>query len=594
MVNKWLIAPFLLCGELITSQLAAECDCQTQACQPLDCEPQCCQYDQSEDQQEQEEPIKNGIRGIFITSDREDIIPGGRPDQTGVQVFDFRVPGGPEELTAILEEYLGRPMTKKTLIEIKQRIMQFYVDQGNSLIGIEIPAQKTRGGVVQFLVIQKTYGKSIFKGKAIYSQEKLERLLDIDPCDLNENDLRNNLAWINKNNFQAVNMRFVKSEDDPDVVDIVFTSKSRPQIRPYIKGDNTGSASTGWGRMAVGFNWGNAFWLGDILTLEYKTSNLLFKTFHNGTLTYLAILPWKHFFTVFGTYANIKPKNRRARINAYSWQVRPKYNIPFLPLYTSFQHSITFEYAWKFSNSNVFNLVQTTQVQNVNPRRITNIFVTEFIFNYTMFYRFKNHSLSFYGTLTGSPFTYLPHQSERNYGRLRFHSKPKFAYVNLVLGDVITFKNKCALSIFMRSQLAPWTLPSTELFSVGGYFSVRGYTQSKVSGDNGFVIQNEFRLPAWKTFPKKKGSIKFLAFMDYGISNNLHVQQSTRANARRIPHTQDLWGVGPGFRYNIGTHFQLRCDYGFKLLNLFGSTSARARQINKGIGELHIGALASY
>lgn len=568
MISKWLIAPFLLCGELLTSQLMADQDVEDVVIP------------------EEQAVAEKGIRGIFITSDRADIVPGGRPDKAGINLVDFNVKGSSEELVDLLQEFMGLPMTKKNVIAIKQKIMKYYVDRDNSMIGIEIPAQKTIGGVVQILVIQKHYGKSIWKGCAIYSINKMEDILCIDPYDLDEVSLRNNLSWINKNNFQSVNMKFIKG-DQPDIVDIEFTSKARPVVRPYVKGDNTGSSSGGWGRMAAGVNWGNALWMGDTWSFEYKTSNEV-ERLCNFTSTYLCILPWKNFFSVFGTYSRSRPVNRNAKIRSISWQVKPKYDIPIGLLYKPLQQSITFEYAWKYKSNTTRNLLPPFST------RVRKQFVTPFGFNYTMFNRIKNHSLSLYFNLYGQPFTYLEHQSHRVYNMERRHSKPKFVYANLTLGDVISFKNRSAISIQFRGQLAPRTLPNTELFGAGGYSSVRGYNEGKLSGDNGFYIQSELRSPPWKFSPKGKGEIKLLAFMDYGLVNNLYVQQSRRPGAKRIPHTQDIWGVGPGLRYTVGTNFQLRCDYGIKLLDVFGQTAKQRRMINRGFGELHIGALLSY
>lgn len=569
MINKWLITPFLLCGELLLAETAT-------APKPTVAQ----------------KPKATAIQGIFLSGERNDVIRDGRPGMTGIKVMDFHIPGGQQPLIDLLQPYLGKPLTKKTVIEIKQKIMNHYVKQGTAMIGVEVPAQKTTGGVVQILVIKKTFGKAIYKGKAIYSQEKLESILGISPGEeISEYDLKNNVSWINRNNFQSVQMRFIRG-NALDVVDIEFNSKRRWMFRPYVSGSNTGSATTGYGRMSAGVNWGNAFFIGDLLSVEYKTSNE-FKRLHNYNITYTSFLPEKDIFTVFATYAKVKPFSRTSRIVAKSWQVRPRYTILFLPLYKPFQQTLGFEFDVKFSNSNVINLAGVPTVQQVGPPVIRNIYVTQFVLNYVAFNKIGKHSLAFNFAITGSPFTFLPYQSQFNFNRNRTNSRPRYGYLSFTFGDVITFENKNILSILLRTQLAPHTLPSTELFSVGGYSTVRGYHEAEASGDNGFIANFELRTRDFKTFPKSKGRITALAFVDYGVSNNLFIRQSTRPGAKRIPHTEHLIGVGPGIRYYVGSYFQLRCDYGIKLHKLF-SNSPSARKLHAGFGELHIGALAAY
>ncbi|MBS0628955.1 MAG: ShlB/FhaC/HecB family hemolysin secretion/activation protein [Verrucomicrobia bacterium] len=569
MIKKFWLAPILLCSELVCGGLMAADNPPTQ-----------------------QQRTSNAINGIFLTSDREDVIAEGRPDVTGIRVHDFRVPGGDDSLIEILRPFLGMPLNKKTAIEIKQKIMKHYVAQGMSMIGVEIPAQRTRGGVIQILVKEKQFGRAIFRGKAIYSNEKLRTILAINPQEqIAENVLRNNLSWINRNNFQSVQMRFVPTTD-PDVVDIEFNCKSRSPFRFYAKGDNTGSASTGYGRLAAGVNWGNAFFIGDLLSLEYKTSNQ-FRRFQNYNVNWVSFLPHKDVFSVYATYAKVKPASPRARITSKSWQVRPRYTILFLPLFQPFQQTLSFEYDIKFSNSNVINLAGAPTVQQVGPPVIRNIYVTEFLINYIALNKIGIHSLNFNAGVTISAFTFLPYQSRQVYNRNRANSVPRFVYLSLLFGDVMTFCNESSISILLRAQLAPHTIPSTELFSVGGYSTVRGYHQSEASGDNGFIANFEWRTPELKFFPKNKGRLTALGFVDYGISNNLYVKQSNRPGAKRIPHTQYLLGVGPGLRYYVGSYFQLRFDYGIKLHKLF-SNSPQQRKLHDGFGQVHIGAMASF
>lgn len=566
--SRWLVPSFLLCAEILSTQLQA-----TSMEQPS---------------------TSKGIQGIVLTGNPEEVLPEGRPGMDGVYAIDIEIPGGARALGDLLEPFLGKPVTKKTVIAIKQKIMTYYVDQGIKMIGVELPAQRTKGGVVQFLVIRKRFGKPIYKGESLFDEEQLNDRLGISPGqEIADDVLQTNLSWLNKNPFSYTKMKYVKG-DERDVLDIEFTSKSRSPIRVYVKGDNTGSAHTGYGRLYTGFAWGNAFFRGDILSFEFTTSNE-FKRLQKYSANYTCFLPWQHIFNVYGSYAIVKPSSPNAKITAHAWEVAPRYTIPFRPIYTPLQRSLSFEFDVKNTNSSIINLNSGGTIQPAAGRTRTRkeIYITQIVSNYTRYNSFRKHSTTFDLTFALAPFKFLPHQTKRDYNKIRPHSRPQYCYLNITAGDVITIPETLTIAVLLRGQIASTTLPSTELFNIGGYDTVRGYHEAVCSGDNGFIANLEFRTPKYKIFPCCKGKLLFLAFVDYGISNNWFIKQSTNPRAKHIPHTLSLLGVGPGMRYTINPNFQFRCDYGFKLHHLFANTKD-LKVLRGGFGQWHVGALASF
>jgi hemolysin activation/secretion protein len=570
MISRWLLAPVLLCGQAYSSDYY----CDTDPC-------------------EEQTQTSIGIQGIFLTERMDDIIPEGRPEMTGIQMMDIEIPGGAECLGLILEPYLGREVTKETVIEIKQQIMTYYVDQGMRMLGVSVPSQITKGGVVQFLITKKSFGSPIYIGEGWYDCEKLGCYLDVCPNqEICEDTLLNDLAWLNFNPFRYARMRYVQS-DERDVVDIEFEVKTRRAIRFYERADNTGFASSGYGRFYSGVILGNMFNRGDILSLEYQFSNK-FKRLQEFTGNYTCYLPWQHIFSLYGMYASVKPIVPFNSIHARAYQVKPRYTIIFKPLYTPFQQRVTFGFDYKYTNSSILNLSTLEgQIQPLPGALRREINITQLLLEYTLFHHICNHDISFDLQFYASPFKFLPHQSNQAYNAQRPHSKPLYCYLYVTAGDVYTVCNTMTISLLLRGQVASRTLPAAELFSIGGYDTVRGYHEAEVTGDNGFIANLELRTLPFCVTPKNRGKILFLAFLDFGLSNNWNVTQSVVPGAKRIPHTQYLLGIGPGLRYSINPNFQFRCDYGFKLHKLFrGNLSDN--QLLRGSGQVHLGALASF
>jgi hemolysin activation/secretion protein len=538
---------------------------------------------------------QNGIQGIFLTGKMEEVIPQGRSDIKGIQTKDLAIPGDQAALEELLKPYLGRPISKEIAIEIKQKIMQYYVSQKKPLIGVEIPQQKTTGKVIQIVVMQKKFGKPVYKGESWYSDEQMSKYLAIEPGqEIAEDALQNNLSWMNRNPFNYSTAKYIPS-DDPRVVDLEVTTKTRRALRFYTRAENSGSEATGYDRFAAGFSWGNALWRGDLFTFEYCFSNE-FSRYQSYMANYTCFLPWKHLAMLFGNYAKVKPviPGGTSTVDAQSTQAYFHYTIPFKSLYTTFKHEMILGLEYKHTNSNIVLLSNgTVDTTITGPLIIKTINVTQAYANYSLYDVVDNQNISFSLDLYGAPAKILPHQSYADFNALRSNSTSRYFYAHATFADVYTIPDIMSFCFLLRGQVASGTLPPTELFILGGYNTVRGYHEAELATDNGVIANFEIRsrpLELWRR-GKTRDQLTFLAFADYGLGNNWFIAENT--GLATPPRTQYLFGVGPGLRYAIAPYLQLRADYGFKLKQLFTSNKAE-QELRLGFGQFHLGLLVSY
>lgn len=534
---------------------------------------------------------ESDLKGIFVTSQAQDVLYEGRPNVKGVQLLHLDFPGTAEGMKNLLQPFLGQPLTKELAIEIKQKILLYYLAQKRPLTAVEFPEQKTAGNVVQILVINQQFGKPIYRGEIWYSSAQLNRYLAIEPGrEIAEDTLQNNLSWMNRNPFQYSTVRYVPS-DVPGVMDLEVTSKSRRVLRFYARAENSGTATTGYGRFATGFSWGNALWIGDLFSFEYSFSNE-FSRYQSYMASYTSFLPWKHILLLFGNYATVKPLIESATVDAHSTQVFLHYVMPIKPLYTPFKQEVILGAEYKKTNSNVTVLSGgQIEAQLIGPPVIQNLNVTQAYGNYTLYDIVGNHNLSFSLDVYGSPASFLDHQSNADFNALRPNSKNRYFYTYLTFAEIYTLPKVMSVSFLLRGQISNDTLPPTELFCLGGYNTVRGYHECELSTDNGLVVNFELRTRPFQPSTKLKDQLIFLAFVDYGLGNNWFT--SAQPGFAKPPHTQELIGVGPGMRYTINPYLQARVDYGFKLNHLFMSNGLE-RQLRLGFGQFHLGLLVSF
>ncbi|WP_204368515.1 ShlB/FhaC/HecB family hemolysin secretion/activation protein [Neosynechococcus sphagnicola] len=110
-------------------------------------------------------------------------------------------------------------------------------------------------------------------------------------------------------------------------------------------------------------------------------------------------------------------------------------------------------------------------------------------------------------------------------------------------------------------QLTPNSLLPQQQFVIGGGQSIRGYRQNVRSGDNGFRVSAEGRLPIYRD-EAGKPLIQLAPFFDAGaVWNQVN-------NPNLLPEQTFVAGAGLGLLWEPFPRFNVRLDYGIPLIDL--------------------------
>ncbi|MGF1570911.1 MAG: ShlB/FhaC/HecB family hemolysin secretion/activation protein [Nodosilinea sp.] len=118
-----------------------------------------------------------------------------------------------------------------------------------------------------------------------------------------------------------------------------------------------------------------------------------------------------------------------------------------------------------------------------------------------------------------------------------------------------------------EAQLATSTLPSQELFGLGGQRTVRGYRQDRLLTDNALLVSAEVRFPVLRN-RERQSLLQIIPFVDVGTGWNVSLANPT-------PNT--LVGTGVGLLWTEGDYWNARIDWG---IPLNGSESGNTWQEN--------------
>ena len=120
-----------------------------------------------------------------------------------------------------------------------------------------------------------------------------------------------------------------------------------------------------------------------------------------------------------------------------------------------------------------------------------------------------------------------------------------FGHINLDLTYTAAFKGDWVASTRFSGQYADAHLVTNEQFALGGVSTVRGYFQSEIVGDNGFVGSVEFRTPSFATYLGSfVDELRFFSFAESGFTRVISPLLDQRAEFK-------IGSVGGGARLKL-------------------------------------------
>lgn len=510
------------------------------------------------------------------------LVPGGTeikdvPREKGIHVIfseDEALKDDPE-LVEVLSPFLNQALNEAYIAKVKKEIVEYFREKQGLYVAAIVPVQRVQNHVIILQILEGHIGSIEYKGQKWFSETVIKNALGIQPGEpLDEEEFLNDVTWSNRNPFRSTKMVLVPGHKQ-GTTNLLFMTEDRFPLRLYVGADNTGFKSNNVYRVFAGFNWGNAFRVGDILSYQY-TAAPNFHDFQSHVANYTSFLPWQHILSVYGTYGVVYPDIPDFQIEGKNLQGSFRYQIPFRPLYGLFRHHFEFGWDYKYLTSSLFFVGDVDSVL-VTPSQT--IAITEFMTSYKFERNWTQNLLTFRLDMYLSPWKnwIFPHQTAREYNQSRPNSVVRFAFWRGVFSNTYRTKNRYTFKGMFRGQLATGAIPVAEQFGLGGYNTVRGYYEQQVVADDAAVVNFEAYTPEISFF-KIKDAFSFLVFADYGFGYNYKI---LAPEFRRL----NLLGAGAGLRYDIQPYFTSRLDYGVQILHL--------EQLKRP-GRFHFSLIANY
>ncbi|MDR1691357.1 MAG: hypothetical protein LBR35_00760, partial [Rickettsiales bacterium] len=446
----------------------------------------------------------------------------------------------------ITNKYIGNCINKKNLATIQNEIMTLYIENGYTLARVYFDMKKTRindkentfvivieEGKVNTIKIQdETEGK---KPKSISDNRGTFFAFPFAKNGIfNLKDFEQGLDQINRlqSNDAIMDIRPSKGNDKDGYSDIEIINKRKSFRTTFLdlSFDNAGNKNVGENNVNISVNQDNLLGIYDNIYIKY-TNDLEFDTarLYNRSL-------YSNFSLPFGYWtlsASVTYSEYKTTVEGY---------------YTSFN-----------TNGNTFTqLYSLDRVMYRTGRFKTNLGAALEIRDTESYIRDvkslagsrKSSNVNIYlnNTLYTSLGTIIVKPSYQRglalFGakedasdlmdiepRLQYDLFKLYAYFNTRInmplltksegqnskGEVVKLRNKLPLNytLTIDSQYSLNTLYGTNQFSTGGLYTVRGFKESTISGDNGYYIRNDLKANLQHLFPR---TILQKDFMNKGSS----------------------------------------------------------------------------
>ncbi|NNJ93912.1 MAG: ShlB/FhaC/HecB family hemolysin secretion/activation protein [Halobacteria archaeon] len=444
--------------------------------------------------------------------------------------------------------YLQRPITTNDIAQMKYALTSLYYKKGYVLVKVTTPPQDLSDGIMDVVIIAGRIGQINMDNDVLNENIANSRVGEINSGDVfNERDVETALQDINEltNISASVNLRPGQETGTTDLDLLVRRSETDEDVQIFTI-DNYGSKFTGRGVARLSLQKSNMMGLGESLGITGRKSNDDFWAVQGEALFPLPL----HNLQLELDY--LRSDNSIGDI--------------FTPLDSS-------------GESEVFQAALSSALVNQRQRKWvirggiergeyesflaavpdTSDTITK-VFAETSFSLRKSRLITFLSLRANKGIGALDADDQGEADASRLTGDPRAWTIESLLYANARLTDRDYASFVLQGQYADAVVLSSDLFTVGGYGSVRGYEPAQSTGDSGASLNADL----YRQFdiPDSRWYAQAGPFVDWGYVHN-RVTGSTLEN--------NIYSIGLGaevnYRHSGKLVSKLRLDWGHPLVH---------------------------
>ncbi len=508
---------------------------------------------------EREAPLRSNLPEVSVQEETGAVFKGG--EGVSFRLSRLRFEGcrvfSEEELQEVVGGFVGQTIEVSGLKEITDLVTRFYKESGYFLSRAYVPPQSIKEGEVLIKVREGRLGEIIIKGNKRYSRQLLRNTLKVIRGEgaVRTADVERGLLLLTDMPGLTVKATF-KPGERPGTSDIVLNVFEDRMFSAGLDFNNFGSEYVSTERYGLAAEARNLLGQADLLTVRGVTGSGGVDDLFYGAAEYSAALGAKG-LRAGVHYSKLKYElGEELRILNFAGHVNQGGAWLSYPIVRS--RYLNWTVRGGFDMKNVKNEIDNQRV-GLDKLRYAHLGTSV-------------QWLDTWGgsnaiTLTGYQnfSTVLGGTREDYLETIRLNTEVVYSKLTADVSRIqrIPFGGLVVM-LYGHGQYSHDRVPSSEQISIGGAGSVRGYKQSAYTGDTGYHVTSELRIPIPGTrnvhwFGSKKTvweTLQFAGFFDYGATTINKPYPSERSEDHA-----DIAGAGVGLRFTYSPYVRFKLDW---------------------------------
>ncbi len=433
-----------------------------------------------------------------------------------------------KERKKITQPFLEKCFKAEILQNLVAAVTNYYQSQGYVTVQILIPKQNIQSGILALKIIEGKIEKISLNQNSFSDRlQKFTAFGNKKGQVLNANDISQGMYQINRLPSNSATMQ-IKPGSADGLSEVVITNNKKFPARATISYDSLGNNFTGVRRTSFLGSWDNLLSLNDSLNLNY-TTNLNdedrakdIKSFYVGTALPLGYNTFSYDYSHSEFRGIVLSNNVPTKYNGFSQQ--SKFSLERV-LVNNAKLRITTNNSLTAKNSASY---QAGEKQPSSERKLTilniGLAASSYLNDTTIIYLKPSYSKGL------KLLNATKDQDNINQDNAKAQFEVFKFYANFSKKFLLPKTDVSATYVAeIDSQYAQDTLFGSEQFSVGGYYSVRGFRENYITGDSGYYLRNKISFHVGSVllpfFNKKSpaylanlNKFKLEPFYDYGYS----------------------------------------------------------------------------
>jgi hemolysin activation/secretion protein len=415
--------------------------------------------------------------------------------------------------TRIMKAYSGRCLRVRDIEQLMAEITNSYIGRGYVTTRVYLPAQDLSEGRLSVMVVEGVVEKITLAGKRSGRISLGSALPGVEGEPLNLRDLEQGLDQINRLQSNRATVD-IEPGSSPGASHIVIRNESERALHFGATFDSMGQEATGRNQGGLSSSFDSPLGLNDYVSLAYRQSLPVNSTTRQSRLgSFVYLIPYGYSTTSLSySHSDYASVLRTASGEALVTEGNSKIASARFEdvLHRSRANRITFaaSLTTKASRNYLADQLLTVSSRNLTVADASLNFTTGLLGGVVSLEGGYSWGLGAMGALDDPDglSTDAPRAQFRRLNYSASYSVPvRVGAVNASFGSALF------------GQHAKTPLYGSEQILVGGIYSVRGFDETSLSGDNGFVWRNEFAIRQPVQFGASfQGVMRPFVAVDYG------------------------------------------------------------------------------